>query len=167
MTQVADTPVVIGYDGSDRAKDAIAEAASLFPGQRALVLSICRSAADVAPAALGAASADVIGMAVERLDEAARAGAEKLAKEGAELAKQAGLEAEARAEVTRGSTWVALRDVADEKRARAVVVGARGLSPLKELILGSTSAGLAHHCRRPVLIVRGEQERSSRGEASR
>jgi nucleotide-binding universal stress UspA family protein len=34
-----------------------------------------------------------------------------------------------------------------------IVVGSRGLGEVKSLVLGSTSQGLAHHTRLPLLIV--------------
>jgi nucleotide-binding universal stress UspA family protein len=45
--------------------------------------------------------------------------------------------------------------MADEHDAAVVIVGSRGLSGLKARLLGSTSESILHHCRRPVLIVRG------------
>ena len=149
-----ETPLVIGYDGSDHAKSAIAEAGTLFPGHEALIVSVYQSVAGAAPAALGALPAAVVGEGGEKLDAASREAAESLAREGAGLARDAGLEPHALAEVAVGSVWPALQTIAEEKQARAVVVGSRGLSPLKELILGSTSSGLVNHCKRPVLVVR-------------
>jgi len=35
-----------------------------------------------------------------------------------------------------------------------IVIGARGLSPIKEILLGSVSHGVASHARCPVLIVK-------------
>ena len=150
-------PLVIGYDGSDPAKHAIAEAGALFPGHQALIVSVYQSVARAAPAALGALPAEVVGEGAAKLDSAAREAAESLAREGAGLARDAGLEPHALAEVAGGSVWPVVRTLAEENEARAVVVGARGLSPLKELILGSTSSGLVNHCKRPVLVVRAAE----------
>jgi nucleotide-binding universal stress UspA family protein len=47
----------------------------------------------------------------------------------------------------------ALVRAADVHDADLVVVGARGLSTVKGIVLGSTSDRLAHHTRRPVCIV--------------
>lgn len=49
-----------------------------------------------------------------------------------------------------------IADYATETGAGLVVVGARGQSPLRRLLLGSTAWRLLRVCRRPVLIVRGE-----------
>ena len=45
--------------------------------------------------------------------------------------------------------------MADEWAAELVVVGARGLTPLKRALLGSVSTTVVRHVRCPVLVVRG------------
>jgi nucleotide-binding universal stress UspA family protein len=146
-------PIVIGYDGSDFAKHAIEEAGRLFPGRRAIVANVFPSGAEnVAAAAIGV-PAGVLGEAAHRLHEASRQAAEERAGEGARLASEAGLAAEGRSEATEGSSWSALNGVAEEEDASAIVVGTRGLSGFKEMLLGSTSSGLLHHSTRPVVVV--------------
>ncbi len=54
-----------------------------------------------------------------------------------------------------GSAVDAILDLSEELEAGLIVAGRRGLSPLKSLLLGSVSDGLAHHATRPVLIVNG------------
>lgn len=146
-------PLVIGYDGSEFAKHAIQEAARLFPGRRAVVVNVFPSAAGTAAAAAIGVPEGVLRVAVDRLHEASRQAAEARANEGALLAREAGLAAEGRSEATEGSNWSALTRIADEEDALAVVVGSRGLSGLKQMLLGSTSSGLLHHSARPVVVV--------------
>jgi nucleotide-binding universal stress UspA family protein len=51
-----------------------------------------------------------------------------------------------------------LCDVAESRDATLVVVGRRGLSRLKEVVLGSVSNAALHDGRRPVLVVpKGER----------
>jgi len=146
-----DTPILICYDGSESARRAIDAAASLFPGRRAVVL-------DVAPLltageSLAAVSSVVPGTAFEDLntDDALR-----VARDGAEHARAARLEAEPRAE-TASPTWEGIVTVADEIDAAVIVVGSRGLSGVREAFEGSLSHEVAEHASRPVLVVPPER----------
>jgi nucleotide-binding universal stress UspA family protein len=147
------SPIVIGYDGSENAKAAVREAARLFPGRPAIVVSAWRSIAEVVPAALIAIPAEVAHDAQVKMDSAARDEAQALADSGAELATEAGLDARGVAVEARGALWPAIVAAADDNDAAAVVVGSRGLSRIKSALLGSVSAGVLHHSRRPVLVV--------------
>ena len=49
----------------------------------------------------------------------------------------------------------ALIAAADEHGAALVVVGSRGRSVAREIILGSVAMGTLHHCHRPVMVVPG------------
>ena len=78
----------------------------------------------------------------------------RVADEGAELAKAAGLDATAEiAECTYEGTWHAIVEAGDARGAALIVIGARGLSTFKSLVLGSVSHGVAQHAHVPVLIV--------------
>lgn len=48
-------------------------------------------------------------------------------------------------------------DLSEELGAGLIVVGRRGLSPLKSLFMGSVSEGLVRHATRPVLVVSGSE----------
>jgi nucleotide-binding universal stress UspA family protein len=58
-----------------------------------------------------------------------------------------------RAELREGNPIAALLEVADDQSADVIVVGSRGTGGFPGLLLGSTSAQLAQHARRPVVIV--------------
>jgi nucleotide-binding universal stress UspA family protein len=58
-----------------------------------------------------------------------------------------------RAELREGNPVTALLETADEVDASLLVVGSRGLGGFPGLQLGSTSAQVAQHARRPVVIV--------------
>lgn len=49
---------------------------------------------------------------------------------------------------------------ADEIDADLIVVGAHGWGPMKRLVLGSVSAGVMHHAKCPVLVVRADATRA-------
>ncbi len=123
-----DAPLVIGFDGSPLSEHAVRRAGALFPGRRAIVTHVGHLA---------------------------------LAAEGVELAAAAGLQAEPRtvdapmSAVVRpdSAPWHQLADVAEQAGAAAIVVGARGSGAVRRFLLGSTTSGLLHHVRRPLLVV--------------
>jgi nucleotide-binding universal stress UspA family protein len=142
-----DPPILICYDGSDDSARGIKTAAKLLGPRRAIVLDI---APPITPAeSLGTISSVVPGNAFEELNTAE---ADRVAGQGAEAARSAGFDAEARSELA-APTWDGIVEVADELDAPVIVIGSRGLSGLKEALDGSLSHQLAQHAGRPVLIV--------------
>jgi nucleotide-binding universal stress UspA family protein len=144
----AGKPIVIGYDNSEGARHAIATAAAIFPGRNAVVLHVW-SPISVICASYGGAAAFS-----DYDDDALRDGASKVAAAGCALAAEAGLDA--RPEIAEGTyegAWHTILDAAREHDAELVVLGSRGLSTFKSLVLGSVSHSVAHHAHLPVLIV--------------
>jgi nucleotide-binding universal stress UspA family protein len=144
--------VLIAYDGSQHARDAIARAGETLRPGPTVVATAWTSFADAAPHAL---LRDAVRPVVEDLDVAGREEAEALAAEGAELARAAGFDAEPRAVRAGGPFFAALIEAADELDAQVIVAGSRGRSSVAAAVLGSVSTGLLHHTHRPVLVVRG------------
>jgi nucleotide-binding universal stress UspA family protein len=142
-----DANILICYDGSDSAKHAIDVAAEILGPRRAVVLDVgppltaAESLAVMAPVAPGAA--------FEGLNED---DARQRAQVGADRARHAGFDAEARADLA-APTWQGIVDVADEIDAAVIVLGSRGLNGARELLEGSVSHEVAEHAGRPVLIV--------------
>jgi nucleotide-binding universal stress UspA family protein len=153
---MSQSPVLFAYDGSEHARAAIERAGALFAGGPAVVATAWTSFEEAAPSALLAMPGDMVRDSVDMLDSASRETAEELAAEGAELARAAGFDAQARAVRAGGPFFAALLGLADEIDARAIVAGSRGRSRLAAAVLGSVSTGLLHHSKRPVLIVRGD-----------
>lgn len=142
--------ILIAFDGSGDAKAAIAFVGELFPGQSAVVLTVWeRLALTTARASAGLVMA--LDSAAE--DEAVGKAMAELAKGGAELATQAGLDATPRCEPDAVAVWATIVDVADELDATLIVTGSRGMGGIKSLLLGSTSDRVLHHAHRPVLVV--------------
>jgi nucleotide-binding universal stress UspA family protein len=146
-------PVLLAYDGSAHAKAAIDRAGAVLQHGPAVVATAWTSFEGAAPAALLALPGDMVRDSAHMLDEAGREAAEKLAAEGAELARAAGFDAEPRAVRSSGPYFAALLEAADELDARAIVAGSRGRSTIAAAVLGSVSTGILHHAGRPVLIV--------------
>jgi nucleotide-binding universal stress UspA family protein len=151
-------PVLFGYDGSAHSRSAIERAGELLRPGPAVVATAWNTFEGQASAALMALPGNVVRGAIEDLDSANREEAEELAAKGAELARAAGFEAEPRVLRAAGPYFASLLHCADELDASAIVVGSRGRSRMAAAVLGSVSTGVLHRTRRPVLIVRAEDE---------
>jgi nucleotide-binding universal stress UspA family protein len=125
----------------------------LFAPRRALVVSVWSSVSDVVGASLLAIPAEVARDAAASLDAEAAARAERTAEEGAELARAGGLDARAEAVQSIGNVWSTILTVADREDPAVIVVGSRGLSGVKSLLLGGVSGAIVNNSERPVLVV--------------
>ena len=146
--------VLFAFDGSPHARTAIERAGTILQPGPVVVATAWTTFEEAAPGALLALPGDMVRESVKDLDDANREEAEKLAAEGAELARAAGFEAEPRAVRSRGPFFAAIVSCADELDASAIVLGSRGRSTLAATVLGSVSTGVLHHTERPVLVIR-------------
>ena len=147
---MAEAPVLFCYDGSEDAKHAIREAASFLVLRDALVLTVWQDAEAIPSLAWAAAALPDL----EDVFAAARDGAARVAEEGAGIARAVGFRATALVEEAKGPIWVAVQRVIDAHDVGVVVVGSRGLSGVRSLLLGSVSSGIVHHVTCPVVVVR-------------
>ena len=145
--------IVVGFDGSEGAERAITAATTLMAGPELLVVCVYRPVFAEADAALLGASAELVRGGAQALAAQRRAEAEQTAERGAALAAAGGCASRALAVAATGTVWAAIDHLAEQQQAAALVVGARGLSGLSRLMLGSVSTGLLHHANRPVLVV--------------
>ena len=148
----ADGPLVLCYDGSAAARQAIERAGHLFPGEHALVVTVWQPTAVLGSFAWSGATASMVNFV-----ELDRAGAEdggRVAAEGARIAREAGLHAEPIAIEATGAVWKTILETADARDASAIILGSRGLAGLRAMLLGSVSTAVVHHADRPILIVR-------------
>jgi nucleotide-binding universal stress UspA family protein len=143
----AQPQLLIAYDGSDQAAEAIAFAARAFGGAHATVLFAWEPAL-LGSLALGA-PAPIPEGEIEREEQLAM----RVAEEGAQKARDLGLVAEAETVETVASAWQTIVDAADRHHPDLIVMGTRGLSGVKSLVLGSVSHGVAQHASFPLLIV--------------
>jgi len=149
-----DGPVVICYDGSKHAAEAIDFTGSLIPGARALVVTVW-TPVRVALTAVMLGPAPPVGDPVE-VDTRQRRTAEALANDGSRRAMAAGLRAEALAVRSGGKVWEAIEKVARERDGRLVVCGARR-SGAVSAVADSIPGALMHNAARPVLVVPSSQ----------
>ena len=146
--------MLLCFDGSDDAATAIAQAAELLAQRRAVVLTVWEPVAMWEPYDPATIFSDPVSKLLSRtlgIDEIAAELAEEKVKQGVVLASSAGFAAQGR--VTHGKTWRAICDVAGEIDAATIVLGARGLSQVGSLLLGSVSSAVLVHAKRPVLVV--------------
>jgi nucleotide-binding universal stress UspA family protein len=134
-------PIVLGFDGTDGARAALAEVARIAPPLGAEV--IVAFGYEASP--LGGEVGDLATTLQER-------GA-RVTAEAVELLAAAGVTATAA--VVPGRIAVNLSELADSVDAQMLVVGSYGQRTLTSLLLGSTPNKLLHLSHRPVLVVRG------------
>jgi nucleotide-binding universal stress UspA family protein len=142
-----EAPILICYDSTEGADRAVDAAAALLGPRRAVVLDV--GSPLTAAESLAALAPVTPAAAFEGLNED---DARKRAQLGAERARRAGFDAEARADLA-APTWEGIVEVADEIDAAVIVIGSRGLQGIHEAFEGSVSHEVAEHARRPVLVV--------------
>lgn len=137
--------IVICYDGTEDARAAIAQAATLMPGHPAVALTVWSAAAPSAGADTDTdAGAD---------GEGGRAWAERTAAEGAQRGHRAGIDCAPRAVCHPGPVAEAVLDEARRTDARAIVVGRGGGEDPGECGLGPVAAALVHEATCAVLVA--------------
>jgi nucleotide-binding universal stress UspA family protein len=126
-----DGPLAIAYDGSDHARAAVRTAAGLFPGREAIAVHVADTAESDAETAVA------------------------VAQEGAELARECGLNCRAQRVDANRSPAAAVLQAAHAAGASVVVAGSRGRGSVASTLLGSVSTALVHGASLPVLIAAG------------
>jgi nucleotide-binding universal stress UspA family protein len=133
-------PIVVGYDGTDGAQAALAEALRLAGALDAeLILAF---ASHLNPG--GGEVADAAQAVHER--------GQAVLEDALAKARAAGVNA--RAEIVHGRPYEALASLAEGEGAQLIAVGSYGERPLRALIVGSTPPRLMHVTHVPVLVVR-------------
>lgn len=145
--------ILIGYDGSEEADNAIRCAGDLFAPARAVVAHVWDSLAELLLHTDINQLKGSMREAAEELDAEDARESEQIAQRGAQLAESAGFEAVGVVARGRPKAWPTLLALAEKHDAAAVVVGSRGLGGVKSALLGSVSSGVLDHAHGPVLIV--------------
>lgn len=141
--------IVIAYDGSDDARAAIGQAATLMPGHPALVLSVWEPAFQMLTALADAGGVRRPG---DR-DPSSSRDMERCAAEGARLAQEAGIDCTARTRARTGTVAATILGEAEDVGATAIIVGRRGPDTPGTSRLGSTARAVVDHARCAVLVA--------------
>ncbi|MEM1663213.1 MAG: universal stress protein [Pyrobaculum sp.] len=134
--------IVVGYDGSEQAKKALQKARMLAEkfGGKIYVVHVIDTAIF---------SLSEVFMSPSVLNSMREKG-EELIKEALEIL---GISAEAR--ILEGDPAHEIVKFAREVGASLIVVGARGLSTIKKILIGSVSSRVVHESTIDVLVVKG------------
>jgi nucleotide-binding universal stress UspA family protein len=149
--------VIIAYDGSDAAREALAAAAKLLSDSHILVVTVWEAGLAYltpTPAVEGTLMTQPVNPELaDDLDAELKSEAERVAREGAAAAASLGLDAEALSIPDARDVAHTVIGLARERQAAAIVVASRGHSGLRARLEGSTSKGLLAHAPCPVLVV--------------
>ena len=151
MATGADTPLLLCYDGSDPAKHAIERAADLLRTRNAKVLTVWQTTAGLGSFAWAGATENMLDYV--ELDRAAAELGGRIVSEGVRVAQDAGLQAEPLAVKATGPVWTTILEIAERHDASMIVIGSRGLTGLRSILLGSVSTAVVHHADRPTLVI--------------
>jgi nucleotide-binding universal stress UspA family protein len=143
---------LICYDGTDPAIAAVTAAGRVLEGA-VVVVTVWEPVPPLDHARPLDAYLSVLGPAPAELDAAAEDQARRIAGEGADAARAAGLDADPLAVRSRGRIASTLVAVADEQDADLIVIGAHGQASAGPKLLGSTANGVLYEAHRPVLVV--------------
>lgn len=147
-------PVLLCFDGSTDAEAAINRAAELFVERQAVVLTVwqhTRTWVPYDPATIATAPVDELASHALGTDEIMEKLAQEQLERGVQLAEEAGFSAEG--QLAMGTPWHVICEAGEKLDARAIVMGARGLSRVRSVLLGSVSFAVLTHTRRAVLVI--------------
>lgn len=139
------TDILVPYDGSDTALDAIEYAIESFPDADITALHVIDR--DRLEAPYGEL---LVGR--EELRRRATERAEELLEDAETAAEEAGVQIET--DVLIGHPVREVLDYVDEHGIDQIVIGGRGMSNVPQLLLGSVAFGVVLHADVPVTVVR-------------
>lgn len=147
------TTLVLGYDGSDCAKKALAHTAGIakhLDDGEVFVVSAFEFSIGYVPMGMTDSPLMISAEFDQHVDMVRGFAEQQMAEALTELRTQG---AQASGEVREGKPVDVLLDAAREKRAAAIVVGSHGEGAMSAAFLGSTALKLLHHSDIPVLVV--------------
>ena len=159
--------ILICYDGSADARSAIEHAAELFRDEPVTVLTVWQPFMEIAArSSMGFGLVPSISDPTE-VDKASEKAATQTAKEGVGLATKLGMKAQPVVCSQRTTTARAILAQAERAGAQAIVMGSRGLTGVKSLLLGSVSHEVIQHADRTVVVVPSPEVAKSRAREAK
>jgi nucleotide-binding universal stress UspA family protein len=146
-----DRPIVLCYDGSPDARHAIRLAGELFAGRCALVVTVWQPTGGLGTFVWAGETAGMVDFA--QLDSTVASESLRTAREGLSIAQEVGLRADCVVVKAGGPVWKAILEIAERRDAATIVMGSRGLTGLRSLVLGSVSSAVVQHAQRPTLVI--------------
>ncbi|NWG11398.1 universal stress protein [Candidatus Bathyarchaeota archaeon] len=89
---------------------------------------------------------------ISKVVDAARKAGNRILEDGEQKVKAEGVQVEKI--IVEGHTVQEIVRTAKEGKFHLIVIGARGVSHIRELLLGSVTDGVIHHASSPVLVVK-------------
>lgn len=145
--------ILLCYDGSPTAKRAMSVAGAVLGHRPATVVHVWQPPTEFVEPDWFAGVGTPAGPPIAELEALALERAERVVEEGAQLARRAGFVVERRIELSGGRVWRTIIEIAHDADAELIVVGARGLSTVRSVLLGSVSNAVVHHSHIPVLVI--------------
>jgi nucleotide-binding universal stress UspA family protein len=141
--------VLVAYDGSEDSNKAVEAACAVSKGRTSVTLLHVYGI----PIMAYTGQAGMPQSNVETLNEVVKRAAEAVVKKGLRLAARKGVKA--KGEVIESTSNVeAIVTYASSKKFDLIVIGTRGNTGFKRLLVGSVSSGVVNHAHCPVLVVR-------------
>ncbi|WP_203924026.1 universal stress protein [Rugosimonospora africana] len=165
-------PVIYAFDGSPAAEHALREGAAVFATRHALVVSVWEAGIGFQVSALPVRAFEAPAAPLDsgdafQVDEDMHDAARRTAERGAQLARQAGLAADAMAAADQETVADTLVRLARELDGQAIVLGSHSRGPISSRFLGSTSRDVLEHATCPVLVVRHESKPDHKAQGKR
>jgi nucleotide-binding universal stress UspA family protein len=123
----------------------------LLAAKPALVVTVWQPTAALDSLAWSGATASMVNFV--ELDRAGAEDGRRVAHEGVRIAHEAGLEAEPVAIKATGPVWETIIETAAQHNAAAIVMGSRGLTGVRSMLLGSVSSAVVQHADRATLVI--------------
>lgn len=140
---------MVAYDGSKDSNKAVEAACALSNGKASVTLLHVYAM----PIMAYTGAAGLPQPTVEILDEGAKRTAEAVAKKGLNRAARKGVKA--KGEIIESTSIVeTIVTYASSEKFDLIVIGTRGNTGFKRLLVGSVSSGVLNHAHCPVLLVR-------------